>query len=437
MLEARPDSTDNATVRGGARIVDSAAFEAALVQRCAALAQGTAGFTVLLLRLTRADRRVALLKPAAADRALGELLARIAGALHDDDLVAACSRDEVAILLARVAQEGVARLAADRILRALAGAADRVRPCIGAAIAPASGRCVADLLTALDAACEAAAGAQPRLAFAGAAGAERNDDAALLPALQRALADNALTVVYQPQYDLARGTWPAVEALIRWPRPAGAPEVSAARAVELAERHGLIDDLTGFVLNTALRQAAALARAGLALDVAINLSPSMLDDAALPERVAQALAVWDLPPARLVLEVTENAVLRDGAAPLEVLRRLARLGARLSIDDFGTGHSSLARLREMPLAELKIDRLFIANMTHRREDLQIVRSVIDLAHNFDLRAVAEGVEDAVTFDRLRALGCDAVQGYYCARPMSLAELQDWWPHRPRYGHHAQ
>jgi EAL domain-containing protein (putative c-di-GMP-specific phosphodiesterase class I)/GGDEF domain-containing protein len=431
MPRTPPPAATDAPARAGARIVDSGALEAVLAQRCAALARDAAGFTFLLLRLARADRRVALLKPAAADRVLGELLERIAGTLHDDDLVAACSRDEVAILLARVAQEGVARLAADRVLRALAGAADRVRPCIGAAIAPAAGRRVADLLSAADAACEAAAGAQPRLVFAG--GAAYSDDEALLPALHRALAENALTVVYQPQFDFAHGTWSAVEALIRWPRTEGAPALSPARAVELAERHGLIDDLTGFVLNTALRQAAALARAGVALDVAVNLSPRMLDDAALPQRVEQALAVWGVPPGRLVLEVTENAVIRDGAAPLEALHRLAQLGLRLSIDDFGTGYSSFARLREMPLAELKIDRLFIASMTHRREDLQIVRSLIDLAHNFELRAVAEGVEDAATFDLLRGIGCDAAQGYYCARPMTAAELLSWQRDRPALG----
>lgn len=430
MLPPRTPQIDGATAAaGGARIVNGTQFEATVTDRCAALAQEPApGFTLLLLRLARADRRRALLTPIDADPVLDELLAAIAGALNEHDLVTACSRDEVAILLARVDREGVARLAADRIARALAPFAGRVRPRIGAAIAPAAGRRVADLLHALDAACEAAAGAPPRLAFAGRA-ADRADDDALLPALQRALAANALAVVYQPQYDLAHDTWPAMEALLRWPRTDAEPAVSPARAVELAERHGLIDALTQFVLNTALRQTASLARAGVTLDVAINLSPSMLTDAALPERVAQALALWDVPPERLLLEVTENAIVGDAGATLEVMHRLARLGVRLSIDDFGTGHSSLARLREMPLAELKIDRLFVANMMHRREDLQIVRSVIALAHNFDLRAVAEGVEDAAALQRLRDLGCDAVQGYHCARPMSAAQLLEWWARR--------
>jgi EAL domain-containing protein (putative c-di-GMP-specific phosphodiesterase class I) len=183
-----------------------------------------------------------------------------------------------------------------------------------------------------------------------------------------------------------------------------------------------------------MRQAADFDRQGAQLDIAVNLSPSMMADGALPDRVAQALATWDLPPGRLVLEITENSIIRDGDATLAVMRRLDALGTRLSIDDFGIGHSSFARMRDMPLAELKIDRLFVGAMTTRREDLQIVRSVIDLAHNFDLRAVAEGVEDAATFAMLQGMGCDAVQGYYCAMPMSPEDLMRWWPERPRSGH---
>jgi EAL domain-containing protein (putative c-di-GMP-specific phosphodiesterase class I) len=159
----------------------------------------------------------------------------------------------------------------------------------------------------------------------------------------------------------------------------------------------------------------------------------MMINPALPELVSQMLARWNLHPRRLILEVTEDSIIRDNAAATGLMMRLHESGVRLSIDDFGTGHSSFARLRDMPLSELKIDKLFVANMMNRREDMQIVRSVIDLAHNFDLRAVAEGVEDADTFAMLRDMGCDAVQGYYCALPMSAEELVKWWPERPRLG----
>ena len=421
-----------------ARIVGRSAFEAQVGHRCAALASDDtsagSGFTVLLLRLRRSDRRIKLLATEGADGVLREVMQRVAGVLHDDDLVTACSRDEIAILLSKVAQEGVARLASDRIFRALGrvslGAS--LRPQIGAAIAPAAGRNIETILSSVDVACESAAIAYPRVAFATADMADHDDDVHL-PALQHALQINALTLAFQPQFDLKHGTWSAMEALVRWPHAAGQVALSPGRLVDLAERHGLMDGLTRLVLNSAMRQAAAFDRQGARLDVAVNLSPSMMADSALPDRVAQALATWDLPPSRLILEVTENAIIRDGEATLAVMRRLDELGTRLSIDDFGTGHSSFARLRDMPLAELKIDRLFVAAMTTRREDLQIVRSVIDLAHNFDLRAVAEGVEDAATFAMLRGMGCDVVQGYYCAKPMSAEDLMLWWPVRPRTG----
>ncbi|HTT11717.1 MAG TPA: GGDEF domain-containing phosphodiesterase [Burkholderiaceae bacterium] len=424
--------------RAVARIVGRSAFEAALENRCALLADSpnasSAAFTVLLLRLRRRDRRIKLLATEGADIVLREVLQRVAGVLHSDDLVTACSRDEVGVLLAKVGQEGVARLACDRILRALGrmsqGAA--LRPQIGAALAPLAGRTIEQILSAVDVACEAAATAHARVVFASFDMADHDDDAHL-PALQRALQTNELELAFQPQFDLVRSTWSAVEALIRWPHAPGEAPLSPPRLVDLAERHGLMDGLTRLVLNTAMREAASLDDQGAQLDLAVNLSPSMMADGGLPERVAQALAAWHLAPGRLVLEVTENSIVRDGDSTLSVMRKLAALGTRLSIDDFGTGHSSFARMRDMPLTELKIDRLFIASMMTRREDMQIVRSVIDLAHNFDLRAVAEGVEDAATFAMLRGMGCDAVQGYFCARPMSADELAHWWPARPRTG----
>ena len=417
-----------------ARIVGRSAFEAELAHRCRAIADAGSPFTVLLLRLRRSDRRIKLLATEGADGVLREVMQRVAGVLHEDDRVTACSRDEVAILLSKVAQDGVARLASDRIFRALGrmSVGTSLRPQIGAAVAPVAGRNVDEILSSVDVACEAAGNAHPRVAFATAEMADHDDDAHL-PALQRALDVNALVLAFQPQYDLKLGTWSAMEALIRWPHAPGATPLSPGRLVDLAERHGLMDGLTRLVLNTAMRQAAAFDKQGAQLDLAVNLSPSMMADSALPDRVAQALATWDLAPGRLILEVTENSIIRDGEATMAVMRRLDELGTRLSIDDFGTGHSSFARMRDMPLAELKIDRLFVGAMTARREDLQIVRSVIDLAHNFELRAVAEGVEDSATFAMLRAMGCDAAQGYYCAKPMSADDLMRWWPVRPRAG----
>jgi diguanylate cyclase len=431
---ARPGSRPGGTA---ARIIGRSAFEAELGHRCGGLKDddaGVYGFTIMLLRLRRSDRRTKLLATEGADPVLREVLQRVALELHEDDRVTACSRDEVVILLAKGVGEGAVRLASDRIFRALGrmGAGASLRPQIGVAMAPGAGRSVDQILSAVDVACDLSANAHPRVMFATADMADHDDDTHL-PALQRVLDTYQLTLAFQPQFDVKNGTWSAIEALVRWPHAPDASPLSPSRLIDLAERHGLIDALTKLILDTAIGHADAFEQLGAQVDIAVNLSPSMMINAKLPEVVSQMLARWNLAPRRLILEVKEDSITRDNAAAIGIMERLHELGVRLSIDDFGTGHSSFARLRDMPLAELKIDQLFVANMMSRREDLQIVRSVIDLAHNFDLRAVAEGVEDAATFGQLREMGCDAVQGYFCAHPMSAHELVQWWPERPRLG----
>jgi EAL domain-containing protein (putative c-di-GMP-specific phosphodiesterase class I) len=149
----------------------------------------------------------------------------------------------------------------------------------------------------------------------------------------------------------------------------------------------------------------------------------------LPELIARALATWSIPANRLAIEVTESAIMTDVERSLHVMQALKQQSVRLAIDDFGTGYSSLAYLRRMPLDELKIDRAFVQNMLENKADVQIVRSVIDLAHNFELEAVAEGVEDRATLEMLAELGCDVIQGYHYARPMPLRQLRQWWAAR--------
>jgi EAL domain-containing protein (putative c-di-GMP-specific phosphodiesterase class I)/GGDEF domain-containing protein len=436
-LDQRTASKRTPPREGGAsaRIVGRSAFEAELGHRCSTLAGDASDvprFTLLLLRLRRSDRRTKLLATEGADPVLREVLQRVALELHEDDRVTACSRDEVVVLLAKGVGEGAIGLACDRIFRALGrmSAGATLRPQIGVAMAPGSGRSVEQLLSAVDVACDRATTAHPRIVFATADMADHDDDAHL-PALQRVLDSCKLTLAFQPQYDLKRGTWSAIEALVRWPQAPDANPLAPARLIDLAERHGLIDGLTRLILDTAIGHADAFEQLGAQLDIAVNLSQAMMINPALPELVAAMLGRWNMRPRRLILEVTEDSIVRDNAAATGVMQRLHESGVRLSIDDFGTGFSSFARLRDMPLSELKIDQVFVAGMTRRREDLQIVHSVIDLAHNFDLRAVAEGVEDEKTFALLREMGCDVAQGYYGAPPMAAEDLILWWPERPR------
>ena len=206
--------------------------------------------------------------------------------------------------------------------------------------------------------------------------------------LGKAIRANDLRVNYQPQIDIRTGRCVSVEALVRWTAP-GQREISPAILIGIAESHGLINPLTLLVLNTALRQTAALSDAGVNIGISVNLSPKMLEDEELPQIIQQALDIWGVPATNLTLEITEGSIIKDSSS-LIMLSRLRELGISLSIDDFGTGYSSLAYLKRLPAQELKIDILFVRNIHKSHADKQLVRAIIDLAHNFDMIAVAEG-----------------------------------------------
>lgn len=410
--------------------------EARLIENeCRSGSGAPADFALLLVRLERQDGQRWLL-PTAPVAALWDIVrARLAGVLQEADRYAVLGTEEVVVFLARVKSPSIVRLAMNRLMRTLTirfegrNSVREFHPAIGGAMPSQDTRSAEQLAAAADSACAAAAEKEDRMQLLVGAGPEVGRTR-LVPSLRAAIESNRLEVHYQPQFNFARRRCTMVEALIRWPRPPGDESVPAETIVELACRHGLIQALTRFVLDTALRETREFARAGIDLGVAVNLAPVLLGDADLPATVAQTLKVWDMPPESLTLEVTEASDPRDAKAALRSMQELRTLGTRLSIDDFGTGFSSLARLRALPLAELKIDRLFVANMNRSRTDLQIVRSVIDLAHNFELNVVAEGVEDEATARHLHALGCDTLQGFLIARPMPARDLLAWWEQQP-------
>lgn len=244
----------------------------------------------------------------------------------------------------------------------------------------------------------------------------------LAPDLRAALrAGDEIVPFYQPQIDMATGTPVAAEALARWCHPALGmltPDVF----IPLAERCGLMPALTRHMVGAALADCAGWRRDGLPMAVAVNVSAIDLTDSTLVDDVEAALRRHALPPEALVFEVTERDVMSDFERAADTLAQLRALGVGLSLDDFGTGHSSLARLRALPVHELKIDRSFVMAMTENSHDHAIVSAVVDLARRFGLRIVAEGVEDEDTWTALRALGCHTAQGYLLGRPQALPAL---------------
>ncbi len=241
--------------------------------------------------------------------------------------------------------------------------------------------------------------------------------------LRHALRENSgLMLCYQPIYDLETARVSKLEALVRWQHPVHGL-LMPDRFINIAEANGLIAELDNWVLRQACEDLAQLSRQGRDdLIIAVNCSPLSLAREELTDEIEQALRRTGMPPHRLELEVTENALMGNIANTLVLLRQIRALGVSLSIDDFGTGYSSLAYLKRLPLNTLKIDRSFIQDIPGATQDMEIVQAIIAMAHTLNLRVVTEGVETLEQFEFLERNGCDFVQGYLLSRPVPLAEI---------------
>jgi diguanylate cyclase (GGDEF)-like protein len=246
----------------------------------------------------------------------------------------------------------------------------------------------------------------------------------LVAELRHAISDGQLVLHYQPQASTATGRITALEALVRWEHPEHgllAPD----RFLALAEQTDLIDTLTHWVLDAALSRIRYLTDRGLDVAVAVNVSARSIVRQDFAREVIEALERHDVPPERLIVEVTETALLIDPARAAEVLARLADAGVTVSLDDFGQGQTSLGYLSRLPVQELKIDRSFVTDMHENPAHAAIVRSIVDLGHNLAMRVVAEGIETEAVLETLRDCGCDVAQGFFLARPMPADRLEAW------------
>ena len=246
----------------------------------------------------------------------------------------------------------------------------------------------------------------------------------LLGALRAAIAGGELALYYQPQIDLQTGIVHSVEALIRWNHP-DYGYVPPDQFIPLAEQTGLILPLTAWVLEAAIKQCADWLQQGIQLSVSVNLSAHNLHEADLSARIAHLLELYALPARYLCVEVTESAVMTDIKQALEILNSISEMGIKIAVDDFGTGYSSLAYLKRLPVNELKIDLLFVKQMTTDRVDAIIVQSTIRMARDLGLKVIAEGVEDLETSNLLAEYGCDCGQGYLWSRPIPGKDLELW------------
>ena len=364
------------------------------------------------------------------DRLLQEVSQRLQGTLRETDTLARLGGDEFAVLLP-VADKGSAESAAHRLLESLHTAIDvqglsvAVDASVGIAVAPTDGNSAQELLQRADVAMYLAKERREGVAvYSAELDTYSPDRLTLLSELRNAIEDEQLDLYFQPKGDVASGRLVGFEALLRWQHPVRGlitPEVF----IPLAEHTGLIRELTPWVLRRALAAAQQWDDQDRQLPVAINVSVRNIVDDNFPDVVAGLLEDSQFPPSLLVLEITESSLMSDPNAALAVLRRLKTLGIQLSIDDYGSGYSSLAYLQQLPVDELKIDRSFIRFVAEREKDRAIVRTTVELGHNLGLTVVAEGVEDAAVWDTLAGLHCDQLQGFYLSRPLPEAAVAGW------------
>ncbi len=366
----------------------------------------------------------------AGDKLLQLVGRRLTGTLRETDTVARLGGDEYAVVLLG-ADERAARRVAEKLLKTLEspfevqGQALDVGASIGIATYPLHAEILDGLMRRADIALYVAKRSRRAYAFYAAEHEQSGTGRlALMAQLRRGIANGELRVHYQPIVAIPSGEVIRMEALVRWQHPERGL-VPPDEFISVAEQTGLIQPLTHWVLRRALQDCLRWHERGVAITVAVNVSMRNLLDPELPALIADMLARVGADPSWLRLEVTENVIMADPGRNTTTLEALRALGVGLSVDDFGTGYSSLAYLHRLPVDEIKIDKSFVKPMATDRDTRAIVRAAVYLAHSLRLHSVAEGIEDADTFNLLATLGCDAGQGYYIARPMPESDVIRW------------
>lgn len=391
------------------------------IERAAVTGGGRCG--LMLVHLRRMRQVSALLGSAAALALLHATEARLSELLRPIDRVFLVAPNELLVVLPRLMSREHGVLAARKVLRQfeipISVLDQPMTPVLTLALAVAKdvAEAIESVIGRVQGALDQALELNRRFVLAPHAA----NEAWLLDDLRDALVNNELSVQFQPVYALREHRIVAVEALARW-NSARHGVIPPGRFISLAEQTGLAPELTRWGVNAVLREYAPLRQCDPALRCAFNLSPKVIGQFGLEEQIHSALAIWDIPASSLILEVTESAVMEDPELSTVVLTNLRESGVHISIDDFGQGYSSFTYLKNFPASELKIDQSFVTSMDLDPRSRQLVKAIIDFAHDLGMQVVAEGVENQEVLQHLIELKCDMAQGYHLARPLAKDDM---------------
>ncbi len=365
------------------------------------------------------------------DRLLKQVGLRLSGALRESDTLARIGGDEFGFILPKLKEKKDLEKVIKKIRKSLAGSfalenlSLEVQASIGATLFPENGMDADTLIQRADVAMYVA-----KQNKSGYALYVKDFDKhsprrlTLMGELRQAINNDELILHFQPKVTSKTGRINAVEALVRWDHPRHGI-LPPNEFIPLAERTGLIEELTIWALKKSLRQGAIWRNRKLKITIAVNISALSLLNPEFPEVLDGLLTAFNFPAELLIMEITETSIMVDPERSLAILDRIHQKGVQLSIDDFGTGYSSLAYLKKLPVSELKIDKSFVTDMLSSESDATIVNATIQLGHNLGLQVVAEGVENQQTFNTLRSMGCDLQQGFFISRPVPAETITTW------------
>ena len=389
----------------------------------------TLNFGLLIIDLDRFKEINDTLGHHVGDQLLVKVAHQLVNILRDVDTVARLGGDEFAVLLPNTNIESAKRIAKliSQTLEVpieIENMSLQARASIGIAIYPTHGEKDTLLMQKADVAMYSAKKQKSAFAIYNPKQDEHSvSRLALLNDLHTALDENRLTMYYQPAFNIDGKRITSIECLVRWNHPKFG-EIPASELIAMAEQTTMINSITYWVFDTVFEQYSIWREAGIDFKIAINMSVTNLQEQSFLYQLKSYLDRYNVAPSSIVLEITEHAMMANPSRVLKTLSFIHDLGVNLSIDDYGTGFSSLSYLKQLPVSELKIDKSFIVNLPEDKDDVFIVKSTIEMAHNLGLSVVAEGVESLATLECLGKLNCDTVQGYYLSKPISGKEVSD-------------